>query len=100
MRETIMDNLQLTPFLIETISASTDEAKRKHFRQKISEYMDRAEKLKQHVEQEKEGIYSSIFSRACTYPFICLTSINNVQLAIPPPLLVINCERYLSCALE
>ena len=36
-------------------SAVTDEAKRKHYRQKISDYMDRAEKIKQHVDQEKEG---------------------------------------------
>ena len=36
-------------------SAVTDEAKRKHYRQKISDYMDRAEKIKQHVDQEKES---------------------------------------------
>ena len=44
-------------------SAVTDEAKRKHYRQKISEYMDRAEKIKQHVKQEKEG--ESLFYLCC-----------------------------------
>ena len=36
-------------------SGITDEVKRQRYRTRISDYMDRAEKLKQHVEKEKEG---------------------------------------------
>ena len=36
-------------------SGVTDETRRTHYRQKISDYMARAEKIKEHVEQEKEG---------------------------------------------
>jgi len=31
------------------------EAKRQRFRQRITEYMDRAEKLKAHIDEEKES---------------------------------------------
>ena len=37
------------------ISDVQDEAKKKHYRQKIEGYMDRAETIKTHVEQQKQG---------------------------------------------
>ncbi|XP_072040939.1 MIT domain-containing protein 1-like [Amphiura filiformis] len=45
------EGLQL---LMDALKGTTDEAKRLAFRQRISEYMNRAEKLKNHVEKEKE----------------------------------------------
>ena len=42
-------------FLLHTVTS--DENKRLAFRQRIGEYMSRAEKLKNHVEKEKECMY-------------------------------------------
>ena len=37
-------------------TAIQNESKKQSYRQKIKEYMDRAEKIKETVEQQKEGI--------------------------------------------
>lgn len=36
------------------LTGTTDEAKRVRFRQKVTDYIDRAEKLKAHIEDEKQ----------------------------------------------
>ena len=36
------------------LTATTEEVKKQRFRQRITDYMGRAEKLKQHVEEEKQ----------------------------------------------
>ncbi|XP_033646313.1 MIT domain-containing protein 1-like isoform X1 [Asterias rubens] len=41
--------------LMEVLKVTTDDVKKQAFRTRIREYMDRAEKVKQHVEQEKEA---------------------------------------------
>ncbi|XP_013400958.1 MIT domain-containing protein 1-like [Lingula anatina] len=41
--------------LLDVLKATTDEEKKRRFRQRITEYMDRAEKVKQHIEAEKEA---------------------------------------------
>jgi len=44
--------------LIEVSKSITDKTKKQHFQQRISNYMDRAEQLKKHIEKEKrEGKY-------------------------------------------
>lgn len=37
-------------------TATKDEAKKHRYRQKISEYMTRAEDIKKHIEKEKQGM--------------------------------------------
>ncbi|XP_067662880.1 MIT domain-containing protein 1-like [Haliotis asinina] len=46
------EGLQL---LLEVLKGTQDDAKKKKYREKISEYMARAEELKQHVKEEKEA---------------------------------------------
>lgn len=41
-----------------SLSAVKDDSKRGHFRDKIKGYMDRAEQIKAHVNQVKEGKHS------------------------------------------
>ena len=45
--------MPLVYYLYDT--GTTDKTKRLAYKQRIAEYMDRAEKLKTHVENEKEG---------------------------------------------
>ncbi|NXS87228.1 MITD1 protein, partial [Erpornis zantholeuca] len=40
--------------LLQVVKATTDEAKKHRYRQKISEYMTRAEDIKKHIEKEKQ----------------------------------------------
>ncbi|NWR91462.1 MITD1 protein, partial [Furnarius figulus] len=40
--------------LLQVVKATKDEAKKQRYRQKISEYMSRAEDIKKHVEKEKQ----------------------------------------------
>nr|XP_033805592.1 MIT domain-containing protein 1 isoform X2 [Geotrypetes seraphini] len=40
--------------LLQVLKGTKDEKKKSHYRQKISDYMDRAEQIKRHLEQEKE----------------------------------------------
>ncbi|XP_068038822.1 MIT domain-containing protein 1 [Anomalospiza imberbis] len=40
--------------LLQVVKATTDEAKKHRYRQKISEYMTRAENIKKHIEKEKQ----------------------------------------------
>ncbi|KAM6098087.1 MIT domain-containing protein 1 isoform 4-T4 [Theristicus caerulescens] len=40
--------------LLQVVKATKDEAKKQRYRQKISEYMTRAEDIKKHIEKEKE----------------------------------------------
>ncbi|XP_057237469.1 MIT domain-containing protein 1 isoform X3 [Malurus melanocephalus] len=40
--------------LLQVVKATTDEAKKHRYRQKISEYMSRAEDIKKHIEKEKQ----------------------------------------------
>ncbi|KAM4699735.1 MIT domain-containing protein 1 isoform 1-T1 [Discoglossus pictus] len=40
--------------LMQVLRATKDDAKKAHYRQKLSDYMDRAEQIKQHVIKEKE----------------------------------------------
>ncbi|NXG00935.1 MITD1 protein, partial [Sakesphorus luctuosus] len=40
--------------LLQVVKATKDEAKKHHYRQKISEYMTRAEDIKKHIEKEKQ----------------------------------------------
>ncbi|XP_072705777.1 MIT domain-containing protein 1 isoform X3 [Ciconia boyciana] len=40
--------------LLQVVKATKDEAKKHRYRQKISEYMTRAEDIKKHIEKEKE----------------------------------------------
>ena len=37
------------------VPATKDEKKKERFRAKITEYMERAEQLKEHIKQEKES---------------------------------------------
>lgn len=37
-------------------TATTDATKKTRYREKIEEYLKRAEELKKHVQQEKEGL--------------------------------------------
>ncbi|XP_022091562.1 MIT domain-containing protein 1-like [Acanthaster planci] len=41
--------------LMEVLKVTTDEAKKRALRTRLSDYMDRAEKIKQHVEKEKDA---------------------------------------------
>lgn len=38
------------------LAGTKDEAKKQRYRQKISEYMTRAEDIKKHIEKEKQGV--------------------------------------------
>ncbi|XP_029460635.1 MIT domain-containing protein 1 [Rhinatrema bivittatum] len=40
--------------LLQVLKGTKDETKKGHYRQKINDYMDRAEHIKRHLEQEKE----------------------------------------------
>ncbi|NWT92925.1 MITD1 protein, partial [Urocynchramus pylzowi] len=40
--------------LLRVVKATTDEAKKHYYRQKIAEYMTRAENIKKHIEKEKQ----------------------------------------------
>ncbi len=54
------------------VSAITVDSKRQHYRGKISQYMDRAEKIKEHVNQAKEGSYYTVLLILCqTYHAYC-----------------------------
>ncbi|XP_078667591.1 MIT domain-containing protein 1-like isoform X5 [Branchiostoma floridae x Branchiostoma belcheri] len=41
--------------LLDVLKATTDEAKKEKYRERIGEYMDRAEEIKKHVQLEKEA---------------------------------------------
>ncbi|NXU45058.1 MITD1 protein, partial [Drymodes brunneopygia] len=43
--------------LLQVVKATTDEAKKQRYRQKISEYMTRAEDIKKHIEKEKQETF-------------------------------------------
>ncbi|XP_071601533.1 MIT domain-containing protein 1 isoform X2 [Heliangelus exortis] len=44
--------------LLQAVKATKDESKKQRFRQKISEYMTRAEDIKKHIEKEKRDFFS------------------------------------------
>ncbi|NXC18607.1 MITD1 protein, partial [Corythaeola cristata] len=44
--------------LLQVVKATKDEAKKHRYRQKISEYMTRAEDIKKHIEKEKQDFFS------------------------------------------
>ena len=50
------------------------EVKRQRFRQRVTEYMDRAEKLKTHIEEEKESMKACLF----IILFLCLAFGSNL----------------------
>lgn len=53
-----------------------EEDKKQHYRKKISEYMDRAEKIKDTIKKEKDGTH--IFTLSLRLPFILKTQLYNV----------------------
>lgn len=55
------------------MTATTDEAKKHRYRQKISEYMTRAEDIKKHIEKEKEGINEG-YQEEAVKPFLVMPS--------------------------
>lgn len=56
-------------------TGTQDDTKKKKYREKISEYMARAEELKQHVKDEKEG-RTVILSQATSNRSECFFSLN------------------------
>uniref|UniRef100_A0A8C9EZ25 MIT domain-containing protein n=1 Tax=Pavo cristatus TaxID=9049 RepID=A0A8C9EZ25_PAVCR len=42
--------------LLQVVKGTKDEAKKQRYRQKISEYMTRAEDIKKYIEKEKQGV--------------------------------------------
>ncbi|XP_067150671.1 MIT domain-containing protein 1 isoform X6 [Apteryx mantelli] len=53
-QESLMCYQEGIDLLLQVVKATKDEVKKQHYRQKISEYMTRAEDIKKHIEKEKQ----------------------------------------------